>query len=258
LFGGSVASYIPEPPMPEAEEWSLIEKLKYERDVIGIFLTGHPLDNYKLELQRYCNATVSDLKNMQKARSGEGGDEVKAAFNELRKKGELSIGGLASTVQHKMTKTGKPFGTFVLEDYNDSYEFALFGEDYVKFRNLLVDGYFLHIKGNIEEKFRQKDNWDLRIATMSLLSEMRDKLTKSVTVCIDLNALNDGLMNNLEQIVEENNQKYPVKNCTLRFFVRDAEESLSIELPSKTFKVNPSDDLMAEIQSLTHAEPVLK
>ncbi|MDO3625964.1 DNA polymerase III subunit alpha [Mucilaginibacter sp. BT774] len=258
LFGGSVASYIPEPPMPEAEEWPLIEKLKYEKDVIGIYLTGHPLDNYKLELQRYCNATVSDLKNMQKARSGEGGDEVKAAFNELRKKGELSIGGLVSTVQHKMTKTGKPFGTFVLEDYNDSYEFALFGEDYVKFRNLLVDGYFLHIKGNIEEKFRQKDNWDLRIATMSLLTEMRDKLTKSVTVCIDLNSLSDSLMSNLEQIVEENNQKYPVKNCTLRFMVRDMEESLLIELPSKTFKVNPSDDLMAEIQSLTHAEPVLK
>ncbi|MBS1520055.1 MAG: DNA polymerase III subunit alpha [Bacteroidetes bacterium] len=258
LFGGSVASYIPEPPMPECEEWPLIEKLKYEKDVIGIYLTGHPLDNYKLELQRYCNATVSDLNNMQKARSGEGGDDIKAAFAELRKKGELSIGGLVSSVQHKMTKTGKPFGTFKLEGYNDSYEFALFGEDYVKFRNLLVDGYFLHIKGNIEEKFRQKDNWDLRIATMSLLSEMRDKLTKSVTVCIDLNALNDGLMSNLEQIVEENNQKYPVKNCTLRFMVRDMEESLLIELPSKTFKVNPSDDLMAEIHSLTHAEPMLK
>ena len=74
--------------MPEAEEWPLIEKLKYEKDVIGIYLTGHPLDNYKLELQRYCNTNVSDLKMMQKARSGEGGDDVKAAFAELRKKGE--------------------------------------------------------------------------------------------------------------------------------------------------------------------------
>ena len=258
LFGGSVASYIPEPPMPDAEEWPLIEKLKYEKDVIGIYLTGHPLDNYKLEMQRYCNATVSDLKTMQKARSGEGGDDIKAAFAELRRKGELSIGGLVSSAQHKMTKTGKPFGTFVLEDYNDSYEFALFGEDYIKFKNLLVDGYFLHLKGNIEEKFRQKDNWDLRIATMSLLSEMRDKLMKSMTVCIDLSALNSKLMDSIEQIVEANNQKYPVKNCTLRFLVKDMEESILIELPSKTLKVNPSDDLMAEIQSLTNAEPVLK
>ncbi len=258
LFGGSVASYIPEPPMPDAEEWPLIEKLKYEKDVIGIYLTGHPLDNYKLELQRYCNTTVSDLKLMQKARSGEGGDDIKVAFAELRKRADISVGGLVSNVQHKMTKTGKPFGTFVIEDYNDSYEFALFGEDYIKFRNLLVDGYFLHIKGNIEEKFKQKDNWDLRIASMSLLSEMRDKLMKSMTVCLELNSLNSSLMDSLEQIVESNNQKYPVKNCTLRFMVKDMEESILVELPSKTFKVNPSDDLMADIQSLTNVEPMIK
>jgi len=258
LFGGSVASYIPEPPMPEAEEWPLIEKLKYEKDVIGIYLTGHPLDNYKLELNRYCNTTVSDLKTMQKARSGEGGDDVKAAFAELRKKGDLSIGGLVSNAQTKMTKTGKPFGTFVLEGYIDSYEFALFGDDYVKFSNLIVNGYFLQIKGNIEEKFKQKDNWDLRIASMGLLTEVRDKLAKSMTVCLELNALNNSLMDTLEQIVESNNQKYPVKNCTLRFLVKDMEESILIELPSKTFKVNPSDDLLAEIQNLTHVEAMLK
>ena len=257
LFGGSVASYIPEPPMPEAEELPLIEKLKYEKDVIGIYLTGHPLDNYKLELKRYCNTTVSDLKTMQKVKSGEGGDETKAAFAELRKKGELCVGGLVSNVQHKMTKTGKPFGTFVIEDYFDSYEFALFGEDYVKFRNLLVDGYFLQIKGVIEEKFKQKDNWDMRIHTMVLLSEVRDKLAKSITVCLELHALNSNLMDNLQQIVESNNEKYPNKNCTLKFLVKDKEESMLIEMPSKTFKVNPNDELMEEIHNLTHVQPVL-
>ncbi|MGZ3776520.1 MAG: helix-hairpin-helix domain-containing protein [Mucilaginibacter sp.] len=257
LFGGGVASYIPEPPLPEAEEFPLIEKLKYEKDVIGIYLTGHPLDNYKLELNRYCNITVSDLNTIQKARSGEGGDEVKATFAELRKKGELCVGGLVSNVQHKMTKTGKPFGTFVLEDYFDSYEFALFGDDYVKFRNLLVDGYFLQLKGIIEEKFRQKDNWDMRITQMGLLTEVRDKLAKSITVCLELNSLNDNLVDSLLQIVETNNQKYPVKNCTLRFMVKDVEESLLIELPSKTFKVNPNDELLDEIHNLTHVQPML-
>lgn len=257
LFGGGVASYIPEPPLPEAEEFPLIEKLKYEKDVIGIYLTGHPLDNYKLELNRYCNTTVSDLNTMQKARSGEGGDEVKAAFAELRKRGELCVGGLVSKVQHKITKTGKPFGTFELEDYFDSYEFALFGDDYIKFRNLLVDGYFLQIKGVIEEKFRQKDNWDMRITQMGLLTEVRDKLAKSITVCLELHSLNDNLVDSLQQIVETNNQKYPVKNCTLRFMVKDAEEALLVELPSKTFKVNPSDDLLDEIHNLTHVQPML-
>jgi DNA polymerase-3 subunit alpha len=257
LFGGSVASYIPEPPMPECEEWPLIEKLKYEKDVIGIYLTGHPLDNYKLELNKYCNGKVSDLKLMQKARSAEGGEEIMNAFAELRKKGEICIGGLMANVQHKTTKTGKPFGTFVLEDYNDSYEFALFGDDYIKFRNLLGEGFFVHIRGNIEEKFRQKDNWDLRINTISLLSEMRDRLTKSITVVLDLNALDNQLLDNLENMVKTNNEKYPNKSCTLKFLVKDRDDALLVDMSSKTFKVSPTDDLLEDIQALTNMEAVL-
>src|ERR1700744_419256 len=257
LFAGGTAAYIPEPTMPEADEWALIEKLKYEKEVIGIYLTGHPLDNYKLEMEKFCNTTISELKNMQKARSGEGGDEIMSAFAQLRKRSEVCVGGLVSNVQHKTTKNGKPFGTFVLEDYNESYEFALFGDDYVKFRNMLVDGYFLHIKGIIEEKFRQKDNWDMRINVISLLSEMRDKLTKSLTVFLELSLLNSRLLEDLQGLIDINNQKYPVKNCTLRFMVKDREEAMLVELPSKSFKVNPSDDLMADIFSLTNVQPVL-
>ena len=257
LFGGSVASYVPEPSMPEADEWPLIEKLKFEKDVIGIYLTGHPLDNFKLEMERYCNTNISDLKNMQKARSGEGGEEIMSAFNELRKRGDIRVGGLVSGVQHKMTKNGKPFGTFILEDYKESYEFALFGEDYMKFRYLLVDGYFLHIKGIIEEKFRQKDNWDMKILSMSPLSEMRDKLTKSLTVCVDLQSLNDTLLSNIQQALDVNIEKYPVKNCSLRFLVKDREDTIVLEAISKSLKVNPSDDLMADIFSITNVQPVL-
>lgn len=259
LFGGGsdIASFIPEPPMPEVEEWPLIERLKYEKDVIGIYLTGHPLDNYKLELARYCNGKVSDLKTMVKARSAEGGEEIMTAFAELRKKGEICIGGLMVNVQHKTTKTGKPFGTFVLEDYNDTYEFALFGDDYVKFRNVLCNDFFVQVRGSIEEKFRQKDNWDLRINTINLLSELRDKMTKSITVVLDLHTLSDELLNDLHNMIQTNQEKYPNKNCTLRFQVRDREEALLVELPSKSYKVNPSDDLLEEIQTLTSLEAVL-
>jgi DNA polymerase-3 subunit alpha len=210
-----------------------------------------------VELERFCNTNISDLKMMQKARTGEGGEEIMTAFSNLRKRGEICIGGLVSNVQHKMTKNGKPFGTFVLEDYKESYEFALFGDDYVKYRNLLVDGYFLHLKGIIEEKFKQKDNWDMKILSMSLLSEMRDKLTKSLTVCLELNSLNSLLLANIQEVINTNNQRYPVKNCTLRFMIKDREEAMLVELPSKSFKVNPSDDLMADIFSLTNVQPVL-
>jgi DNA polymerase-3 subunit alpha len=257
LFGGSVASYIPEPALPEAEEWPLIEKLKYEKEVIGIYLTGHPLDNFKLEMNKYCNTTITELKLIQKARTGEGGEEVMENLANLRKRGEICIGGLVANVQHKTTKMGKPFGTFILEDYNESYEFAFFGEDYVKFRNMMVDGYFLHIKGSIEEKFRQKDNWDLRVTVMSLLSEMRDKLTKSLTVCLDVKALNDQLLDSLMQVINTNNEKYPAKSCQLKFKIRDGEEAMYVDLLSKSHKVSPSDELMADILNLTNAPAVL-
>jgi DNA polymerase-3 subunit alpha len=121
----------------------------------------------------------------------------------------------------------------------------------------MMDGYFLHIKGNIEEKFRQKDNWDLRIQVMSLLSEMRDKMTKSLTVCIDVNMLSTKLLDDIQRAINENNQKYPVQNCKLRFQIKDREEAMLVELASKNFKVSPSDDLMADIFNLTNVQPVL-
>ncbi|MBW4890825.1 DNA polymerase III subunit alpha [Mucilaginibacter sp. HMF5004] len=258
LFGGSVASYIPEPTLPESEEFPLIEKLKYEKEVIGIYLTGHPLDNYKVELERFCKHTVSDLKLLQKMKNREGGEETEMAFNNLRKGGaEMNIGGIMTKVQHKTTKTGKPFGTFVLEDYLDNYEFALFGDEYIKFRNLLMEDCFIHIKGNIEEKFRQEGNWDLRITAMGLLSEMRDKFTKSLTVLLNLNDLNTELLNGLQEVINVNNEKYPVKNCTLRFKIQDKEDAILMDMPSKSFKVNPSDELMEEIKALTKVQPVL-
>ena len=116
---------------------------------------------------------------------------------------------------------------------------------------------FIHIKGNIEEKFRQEGNWDLRITYMGLLSEMRDKLTKSLTVVLNLNDLNSELLNGLQEAVDRNSQQYPVKNCTLRFKIQDKEDAILMDMPSKSFKVNPSDELMEEIKMLTNVAPVL-
>ncbi len=258
LFGGTVEAYIPEPAMPESEEWPLIEKLKYEKDVIGIYLTGHPLDNYKFELEKFCQNKVSDLKILVAMRNGEAPPETMERFAQLKRQGELSIGGLMASVQHKMTKTGKPFGTFVIEDYFDSYEFALFGDDYIKFRNLLGDGYFIQIKGTVEEKYRQKDNWDLRLSAINLLSEMRDKMTKSLTVCMHLHNINEQFVDELERLISVNNEKYDVKNCALRVMIKDGEENLFIDLPSKTCRINPSDDFLAGVYGLTNVQPVLK
>ncbi|MDO3642516.1 hypothetical protein [Mucilaginibacter sp. L3T2-6] len=115
----------------------------------------------------------------------------------------------------------------------------------------------VHLRGIIEEKFRQKDNWDMKITVMSLLSEMRDKLTKSITVILDLHTLSSQLLDNLDTMLKVHGEKYQNKNCSLRFQVRDREEAMLVDLPSKSFKVNPSDDLMAEIFKITNVQPLL-
>ncbi|MBE7177624.1 MAG: DNA polymerase III subunit alpha [Mucilaginibacter polytrichastri] len=251
LFGGTSDAHIAEPPLTQTEEWSLIDRLKYEKNVIGIYLTGHPLDNYQLELGTYCNFSVDDLRLVERIRNKE---EVEPEENErflsMRRSPELRIGGMIGSVQHRMTKTGKPFGSFILEGYNAGYEFALFGEDYVKYKNLLVEGYFLQLKGSIEEKYRQKENWDFRITSMTLLSELRDKMAKSLTLILPLHELQSGLMDKIQAILDENVNQYPVRNCSLKFHVRDREEELSIDMPSKTFRINPGNDLLAELDGL--------
>ncbi|TWR27983.1 DNA polymerase III subunit alpha [Mucilaginibacter achroorhodeus] len=256
LFGGAVASYIPEPTMPECEEWGLIEKLKYEKDVIGIYLTGHPLDNYKLELEKFCNANLTDLKTVQKARTGEGGEETMLKFADLRKKGELRIGGLVSNVQHRFTKMGKPFGAMVLEDYGESYEFAFFGDDYVNFRNKMVEGYFLQVRGTIEEKFRQKDNWDLKITSIDMLSEIRDKLSKALLVQLETFTVNEEFLKGLDRVIKSNHDNYPNRNCFLKFFIRDNEDEISTNL-SSNIKVNPCDEIIEDLQLLSKVKPDL-
>lgn len=251
LFGGTNDAQIAEPQLNGELEWSLIDRLKFEKDVIGIYLTGHPLDNYQIELKNYCNYGVDDIKLVERVRNKEQVEpEELERFNQMRRCPDLKVGGMMSAVQHKMTKMGKPFGSFVLEGYNSGYEFALFGDDYVRFKNLMVDGYFIQIKGTVDEKFRQKDNWDFKISGMELLSELRDKMAKSLTVILSLNEVQVDLMDKIQAILDENVNQYPVRNCHIKFRVRDKDDEISIEMPSKSFRINPGNELLTSLNTL--------
>src|SRR3546814_5570188 len=132
------------------------------------------LDNYKVEMDYFCTDKVEHLRLIDKIK-GEGADEqVIEGFNRIKNR-EILIGGLVSAVQHRTTRNGKPFGIFVFEDYSDSYEIAVFGEEYVKFRGFLNEGYFLQLRATIRERFGQKDNWELKLLNVMLLDELREK-----------------------------------------------------------------------------------
>jgi len=240
---------ISEPSLPVAPEWGLIDRLKFEKDAIGIFLSGHPLDNYKLELKEFCQQKVKHLAIVNKIRTGDTNEEVLAEFEGIKNR-ELVVGGLVVVASQRMTKTGKPFGTMVFEDYDDSCELALFGDDFIKFKQFLTDGYFLQIRGRVGERFRKEGDWEFKITSINLLSELRDKLAKSVTIQVPLERIDDNFMTQINAILEDNKANTDQQNCQLLFEIYDREQNVNIKMPSKTVKINPSNHFLEQLYSL--------
>jgi len=249
LFGGSVADMISEPSLPVAPEWTLIDRLKFEKDAIGIFLSGHPLDNYRLELNEFCQQKVRHLSIVNKIRTGDTNEEVLAEFEGIKNR-ELVVGGLVVVAAQRMTKTGKPFGTMVFEDYEDTCELALFGDDFIKFKQFLTDGYYLQIRGRVGERFRKEGDWEFKITSINLLSELRDKLAKSVTIQVPLERINDDFMTQINAILEDNKASTDQQNCQLLFEIYDREQNVNIKMPSKSVKINPSNHFLDQLRSL--------
>ncbi len=226
LFGDETSEDMPEPKVPVCEEWNKLIQLKNEKDVVGFFISGHPLDTYKLEMENFCFHSVTDTKKLQE-----------------NKNKELVFGGIVTAVHNGVTKTGNPWGKITVEDYRESAELAFFGEDYVKFKQYMVNGLFLYIKGKIQERFRQADNLEFKVSTIQLLSELRDKLAKIITVNVSLTDLNDEFIEKVNGIINENADALP-RNCTLRFKVIDPDENISVFLPAKKIKVNPNNEMI--------------
>ena len=220
---------MPEPTIPKVEEWGRMEKLKAEREAIGIYLSGHPLDDYKVEMKTFCKNKVGDLKDMPKFKNH-----------------ELIIGGMITSVAHKMTKTGKPFGTFVIEDYNESHELALFGQDYVEFKKyILTPGYFIFIKGMVQERSYAPDQLEFKTRSMELLTELLEKRVRYFTINLPIPTVNEDLIERVKSVIK----KYP-GNAFLRFNVFDSAGKLSVELNAKKIRVKPQNALFHELNAL--------
>jgi DNA polymerase-3 subunit alpha len=230
LFGGSSGSMdIPLPSVAPMEPFSQLQQLNIEKEVVGLYISGHPLDQYRLEIESFTNASLPDLNDLET----------------LRSKKEIRLAGSVSSFAHRTTKNGKPFGTLSLEDYQGGFTFFLFGEDYVKYKEYFMTGWFLFIKGEVGQKRWDENSLEFKINSIMLLSEVRGKMIKGLRVNIDLDDLTLDLMEKLEGIT----QKYKGE-AKLYFDVIDKKENISLELFSKKFSIDPSAEMIKELKEI--------
>ena len=225
LFGGDSGVDIPLPRVPESEPYSELEKLKIEKEVVGFYISGHPLDQFRLDIKHFCTCTVNNIENH---------------------KGEkISVAGIVTKFIERMSKNGRPFGLFSIEDFEDSLDLAMFGEEYLKYRHLLSLGSFIYIDGQVLERYKQPGVWELRPYNIQLLSEIRDKLSKAIQIQVDLHHLTEELIDKLESITTN----YPGP-CQLKLCLADPQENIEVETLSRKFKVKPENEMINELEEL--------
>jgi DNA polymerase-3 subunit alpha len=230
LFGDMEEAAMPQPAAPVVEPWDTLSQLSKEKEVVGMFISGHPMDDYALEIKSFCSdGGLTLLQDM-----------------EINKNRELKLAGMVTEVQEKIARaSNKPFGTFKMEDYDNSFEFILFGEDYLKYRHLLQKGSFLFLVGRIQPKRFGADAdkaLEFRINRLEPLFEIREKMARYLNISIDLNSITNEFVETISSTLPNGNGK-----TTIRFKVRDAEGT-ELTLPSTAFnKVTLTNDLITQL-----------
>ena len=233
LFGGENGMQIPPPKVADCEPYGELEKLKIEKEVVGFYISGHPLDQFKFEIDAFVKNKLSDLHDL-----------------EPKVGSEMTVAGIVTDVVHRVTKNGKPFGILTLEDYEDSHTFYLFSDDYIKFKEFMVVNWFLYIKGVVVRKQWGDQRAELKISSIELLSEIREKLTKTVMIDLNPGDIDEDTITRIEEVFEQ----HPGK-CALRVNLLDEDENIAVDLLSRRFMVSPDDSLLkslAEIPNLRY------
>ena len=225
LFGGGGQIDIQPPTLPACADWGQLETLNKEREMIGLYLSAHPLDEYSVIIRNMCKVQLSDLDNLEHLRGQ-----------------EIAVAGMVVAVQNLMTKTGKPWGKFTLEDYNGTHEFALFGKDYENFRKYMFKDYFLFIRGKVQPK-PYNDDLELKIISMVQLAEMRDTMIREMYIQLAVDEITADLVRDLSDRVQASEG-----STTLRVNVCDPKTQVAVSLFSRSHKVCLSAELIAFLE----------
>ena len=224
LFGEAEEVEMVDLKLPDCPPWSRREQLRYEKEITGFYMSGHPLDEFKLEISQFSNVNTEQLKSDLRSLKGK----------------EVCFAGTVISATHKVGKNGKPFGSFVIEDYVDFISVSLFSEDYLRFKHLMDESQHVFIRVRVEPRFDNPDQLTLRVLQVSLLADVIEKNARVLTLTIPVSGLTDEAAEEIHQLVKKHKGK-----CQLRIRVVDPEEAINIELPSKKFRVNAKEIIQA-------------
>lgn len=188
LFGGDNEVEIATPPIIKGEMWSDIERLNKERDLVGIYISAHPLDEYKIILDNLCNTKCSELSDI----------------SQLQDREDIIMGGIVTAVTSKFTKNGKPCGFVTIEDFEGSGELALFGEEWGRWNGMFKEGCTIYMTAKCQQRYRDSKFFDLRLQNIEYLQSVKDKAIDRITISLLTDELNDQIVTELNEIINEN------------------------------------------------------
>lgn len=232
LFGEASDVQIPEPEVPPCEEWGgTMEKLSKEREVVGVYISGHPLDDFKTEMKTFCNGTISMFNDLN-----------------LYVNREIVFGGVVTDVQHRVSKQGKGWAMFTIEDYTDSFEFRVFGEEYLKFRHFFMINSFVFVKTFVREGWTNKDTGKksdprLQFNSFQLLHDVMENYAKKLSIQLDVRDLTEQKIIALKELLNE----HPGSQA-LNFLVYDMKEKIKLPMISRKQKVKVCQELITELE----------
>ena len=224
------------PAIPEAESWSNIEKLNKERDLVGIYLSAHPLDEFSLVLKFLCNTRCTELDDK----------------DELAKKEDVVFGGIVTAVKERFNKRGMPFGIVTIEDFDGPGELALFGEEWGRWRGMFTEGCTVYVKGKCQPRFRDSNVYDLRISEVQYMQTVKDQRIEKITIRMSSEVLDTAIVEELSTLVEQNPGK-----TQLFLQIKDADSNETVTLRSKLKGVDVSKDLLYLVENTENMDYVI-
>ncbi len=225
LFGDTDEVLIPEPGMPEREPWSLIEKLNNEKQVTGIYISGHPLDDYKLEVENFTTCSIDEIEDKKHLSM-------------------INVAGMVTMARHLVSRNGNGWGIFEISDFNGSFEFKLFGEDYQKFKHLLEDGKALFVKGKYQKTWRG-DDLEFKVYEIKLLEGIAGTLTESITLRLPLESITDEIIQKIEELCKTHKGQHRLK---MEFI--DKTNRLKLPMIAKEQRVDATNGFTAALEKM--------